>query len=196
MKTIKLITLVLVTGFFFACGSGESQTDKLTEEQEVNLDKLNEDNLLVEIKKRKKALGEDEEGMENGKGLALMNAYVTYSMRFSNHKDADEYLFKAGEIAMGLNRTSQAINYLDRVYNEYKEFEKRPYALFLKAFVLENQAHNLEEAQIAYELFIEEFPTHEMADDAQYSIKNLGKSPEELIREFEIIDSISNAKAA
>lgn len=36
-----------------------------------------------------------------------------------------------------------------------------------------------------------EFPNHEMADDARASIDNLGKSPEEIIRGFEIKDSLA-----
>ena len=97
---------------------------------------------------------------------------------------------------MGINMTAESIKYLDKVYNDYPRFEKRPYALFLKAFVLENQSNNLAEAERVYTQFIEEYPNHEMADDAKYSIDNMGKSPEELIREFEIQDSIKKAQEA
>ena len=58
--------------------------------------------------------------------------------------------------------------------------EKKP-----KAFVLENQINDYDQAKNTYEVFIEEYPDHPMRDDAEYSIKNMGKSPEELIKEFE-----------
>ena len=58
-------------------------------------------------------------------------------------------------------------------------------------FVQENYSGNLDEARRIYQLFLMEFPNHEMADDARASIDNLGKSPEEIIRGFEIKDSLA-----
>ena len=194
MKTSTILYFILAAFLLTGCGSKGEKNNKEEVEEAVNLDKLNEENLLAEIQKREKALNADEKGMENGRARALMDAYVAYAYRFNNYENAAEYLFKAGELAMGMNMTAESIKYLDKVYNEHKRYEKRSYALFLKAFVLENQANNLEEAERVYNQFIQEFPTHEMADDAKYSIENMGKSPEELIREFERKDSIKEAE--
>jgi len=197
MKTTKILYFIIVAAVFAGCGS--STEEKETQRQEdtaINLDKLNEENLLAEVERREDLLKGDEKGMENGRARALMDAYVAYATRFDNYENSAEYLFKAGEIAMGINMTAESIKYLDKVYNKYPKFERRPYALFLKAFVLENQSNNLEEAERVYKQFIKEFPNHEMADDAKYSIDNMGKSPEELIREFEIKDSIRKAQEA
>lgn len=194
MKTSQILYLILAAFLLTACISTDEKSSKENVDEAVNLDKLNEENLLAEVKKREKALSEDEKGMENGRARALMHAYAAYADRFNNYENAAEYLFKAGELAMGMNMTAESIKYLDKVYNEYKDYEKRPYALFLKAFVLENQANNMVEAERIYNQFIEEFPNHEMADDAKYSIENIGKSPEELIREFERKDSIKEAE--
>ena len=122
-----------------------------------------------------------------------MRAYAAYAERFGNYDKAPGSLYKAGEMAMAFELPVDAIKYFDRLYNEYPDFEKRPYALFLKAFVTENQSQNYEEAERLYKEFIELYPDHEMADDAEYSIKNMGKSAEELIRQFEIQDSIREA---
>jgi len=40
-------------------------------------------------------------------------------------------------------------------------------------------------AKELYELFLEKYPEHDFADDAQFSLQYLGKSPEELMMEFE-----------
>jgi TolA-binding protein len=123
-----------------------------------------------------------------------MEAYGAFSERFNNRENADEYLFKAGEIAMGANLTVKAIRYLTTLYDEYPRYKNRAYGLFLLGFIQENQANNLNEAKRIYEQFLVEFPGHEMVDDARASIKNLGKSPEQIIREFERMDSIAKAE--
>ncbi len=57
--------------------------------------------------------------------------------------------------------------------------------MFLKGYVYENDLRDLETAKKIYEEFLVKYPDDEFADDAEISIKNLGKSPEELIKEFE-----------
>lgn len=197
MKLLRKIPLIIALLFIVACNSNDAKVeDKGTKETEfVDVTKLNLDNLIKEIKKREKAF-KQEKTINNKNAILLMQAYVAYSERFANRENADEYLFKSGEIAMGLNMTIEALKYLDRLYNEFPRYEKRAYGLFLKAFVLENQAQNLEEAKLTYEKFIQEFPGHEMVDDAKASISNLGKSPEEIIRGFEIQDSLRKLKEA
>jgi tetratricopeptide (TPR) repeat protein len=195
MKMIKVSLIALFVIAISACG-GTKTEDKIREEpKQVALEKLNIEELEAEIKKRISVINTDTVVNKNN-GAALYAAYVAYGDNFSNYEKAADYLFKAGEIAMNLNQTAESIKLFSRVYHDYKDYEKRPYALFMKAFVLENQAQNYPEAQKYYEEFITEFPTHPMADDAEYSVKNLGKTPEELIREFEIQDSLNALKKA
>lgn len=180
-----------------ACNS-QSSGDSNTESEEiveVNLYQLSAEEMVTEINKRK-ALAESDTTANKQILIDLMEAYKAYGERFPNTAGAPDFTFRAGEIAMNLNRTVEAIKLFEIVYDEFRDYEKRPYALFLKAFVLENQAMQLEEAERIYNQFIEEFPDHPMADDAEYSIKNMGKSPEELIREFERQDSIRQAQEA
>ena len=51
--------------------------------------------------------------------------------------------------------------------------------------VYENYLGDLDNAKMIYLEFLEKYPDNEFADDAEISIQNLGKSPEELIRQFE-----------
>jgi TolA-binding protein len=94
-------------------------------------------------------------------------------------------LFKAGDFSMGLEKSEQAIMYFDQIIANYPAFEKLPYCLFLKGFIYENQMGNMDQAKEVYLEFLNKYPDHEMAESARFSIKNLGKSPEELIKEFE-----------
>ena len=195
MNVFKIVAILVGLSVLASCGAtGEKQDNAAVEKNTANVDvnKFNLTNLVAEIKKREKAF-KSEETVTKENAVLLIEAYVAYSERFNNREYADEYLFKAGEIAMGQEMTVDAIRYLTCLYDEFPRYDKRAYGLFLLGFVQENLSGNLDEAKRVYELFLTEFPNHEMADDAKASIENLGKSPEEIIREFERKDSIANA---
>lgn len=185
---------MILVAFIAACGNSTNNDSSTEPKPFISLNQMNIESLDAEIKKREAKLNEDPNSMDKRAAADLMDAYATYAVRFSNRDNSADRLFKAGEIAMGLNHTTTALKYLAKVYEEYPDYTKRPYALFLQAFVLENQAQDYDQAKSLYEKFISEYPTHPMADDATYSIQNMGKSPEELIREFEIRDSIKKAQ--
>ncbi|MFT5668627.1 MAG: tetratricopeptide (TPR) repeat protein [Vicingaceae bacterium] len=196
MKIFKILSLVILVSFLSSCGNTASKKEQVvvdTSTGRVDVTKLNMENLLAEIKTREEAYKTDKK-INNRHGFLLMEAYGAFSERFNNRENADEYLFKAGEIAMGANLTVEAIRYLTTLYDEYPRYKNRAYGLFLLGFVQENQANNLDEAKRIYEQFLVEFPGHEMADDARASINNLGKSPEQIIREFERMDSIAKVE--
>jgi TolA-binding protein len=83
----------------------------------------------------------------------------------------------------------EAIRFYDRILNDFPDYRKAPEALFLKGYVYENNLGRLDKAKEIYEAFIAKYPTNEFADDAEVSLKYLGKSPEELIEIFQSSDS-------
>ncbi len=50
---------------------------------------------------------------------------------------------------------------------------------------MKTSLRDLDECKKYYEEFLEKYPESDFADDAEMSLKNLGKTPEELIMEFE-----------
>lgn len=127
----------------------------------------------------------DEGFVDKEKALALVDMYVAFTDAYPQDSMAVEYLFKSAEFCLNLGEGQRAIKLYDRVINEYPDFRKVPECLFLKGYVYENYLGDLESAKAIYLEFIEKYPDNEFADDAQVSIQNLGKSPEELIKEFE-----------
>ncbi len=115
----------------------------------------------------------------------LVLAYLAYAEEHQGDSIAANYIFKAADISMNLNRPHRTIQLFDEIINKYPDYRKAPSALFLKAFVYEDQLKDLEKAKKYYELFLSTYPDSEFADDAEVSLKNLGKTPEELIKEFE-----------
>ena len=147
----------------------------------------------AEIKTAEDTLFSSSEGfIDKAKALELVDLYVDYANSYPDDSMAVEYLFKAAEFCLNLGEGQRAITLYDRVIQEYPDFRKVPECLFLKGYVYENYLGDLDNAKAIYLEFIEKYPDNEFADDAEISIQNLGKSPEELIRQFEEQQAVSN----
>lgn len=116
---------------------------------------------------------------------SLLDAYTAFVDNHPADSMAPQYLYKAINLSMGVNNGVKAMQLTDRMLNEYPKDSRMPEVIFLKAYIYENQLSNLGLALKTYQDFLSRFPEHELADDVQAAIDNLGKSPEELIREFE-----------
>ncbi len=123
--------------------------------------------------------------VDKEKAIELVDMYVDYTDKYPEDSMAVEYLFKGAEFCLNLGEGKRAILLYDRVITEYPDFRKVPECFFLKGYVYENFLGDLNSAKAIYLKFIELYPDNEFADDAEVSIQNLGKSPEELIRQFE-----------
>lgn len=103
--------------------------------------------------------------------------------------DPDKYaavLIKAAGLAKTIGNPKKAIELYAKVSEGMPRHPKAPTALFMQGFVYENDLNDLQKAKMLYESFLERYPDDpDFADDAQNSLKMLGKSPEEIIREFE-----------
>lgn len=124
-------------------------------------------------------------GLNRNAAIEYVDATEAYVMVNPAAEDAPENLFKAAEIAKTVGTFKKALSLYDWVVNSYPNSEQAPMALFLKAFVLEDNMKNIDAARSAYEQFIAAYPDHSFADDAQFSLNNLGKSNEEIQAELE-----------
>ena len=116
---------------------------------------------------------------------ALQNALIGYAAAFPTDSISVKYLSKAGETARLLRQFDKAFEIFDKIEKNYPQSKAAASAMFMKAFTLDNDLKKYDEAKLAYEAFLKKFPNDEFADDAQFLLKNLGKSPEEIIKGFE-----------
>lgn len=123
--------------------------------------------------------------LDQGTAMFAMRCYDEYASYFPNEPKSPEYLFKAGEIANSLQLSQQALNYLGKLMVKYPRYKNAPYALFMQGMIYDDQLKDTANARKVYTEVIEKYPDSQLAKDAQASINNLGKSVEELIREFE-----------
>lgn len=99
---------------------------------------------------------------------------------------AAELLFKAAMTARTTGRNPvQALDIYDWIYDQFPGYEKSYQALFLKAFTLDNDMKKFDEARVEYESFLEKYPNDEFAVSTKFLLDNLGKSDDEIIKQFE-----------
>jgi TolA-binding protein len=89
-----------------------------------------------------------------------------------------------------------ALEMFDKYMTTYPEDPKTPICLFFKAFIYETIFNNLDKAQETYILFLEKYPRHEFANDAKMSLGNLGKTPDQIVAQFEAKKKADSARAA
>ncbi|MBI1227501.1 MAG: tetratricopeptide repeat protein [Bacteroidetes bacterium] len=116
---------------------------------------------------------------------ALQTALIGYADAFPTDSLSVKYLSKAGETARLLHQYDKAFEIFDKIEKNYPSSKEAASAMFMKAFTLDNDMKKYDEAKPVYEAFIQKYPNDEFADDAQFLLKNLGKSPEEIIKGFE-----------
>lgn len=119
------------------------------------------------------------------KAKELIGLYTTYAEKFPDDSSSGSYLFKAGDISSKINETSQAIDLFGKMIQKYPNHKNAPFALFLQGFIYENQVGDNVKARPYYEAFLKKYPDHPIAGDVAFSLENLGKTPEELIKQFE-----------
>jgi len=118
------------------------------------------------------------------KAKELVNAYTDFAKKYPNDTNSVNFLFKAANISM-ISQPKLSVELFDQVIKDYPTFNKIAYCMFLKAFVYDDKLKNINKAREAYEVFLKKYPTNDFADDAKACLDNLGKTPEQLIHEFE-----------
>lgn len=129
--------------------------------------------------------GNKETRLDEKTALDLITKYVDYSTKYQEDTASAEYLFKAAELSMNMNQGSQAIQYFEKIKKNYPQFGKSAEVIFMIGFVYENQLTNYEKAKEYYQQFMAQYPGHDLFDDAEASIRNMGKPLDQLIEEFE-----------
>lgn len=115
----------------------------------------------------------------------LTTAYWQYYEDFKEDTLSPYYLYKAAEWAVYIQQGIKAISYLKRIEQEYPNYSDMSNVMFLTGFIYDNEVKDFDNAKKYYTLFLEKYPEHPLANDTGILIQNLGKSPEDLIKEFE-----------
>jgi TolA-binding protein len=167
---MKKISILLLAVVFIAVSGCKPSKEKMTTEI-TNLEKELYANTSGSIDKQKAE-----------KMVAL---YTEFAEKFPEDSLSANYLFKAGEILMNISKNVEAIETYDKLISRFPKYSKTPDALFLQGFVLENNMKNIAKAREKYTEFMTKYPNNELATQVKFSLDNLGKTPEQIIEEFQ-----------
>ena len=142
MKIRNIVIALAAGALLFACSSKHSRQadlDNITRYE----DSIDIQNTILSVET----------------GNRLIDLYTTFS---NNHPDdslAPMYLHRAAQVAANIHRPDLALQYLDTVTIKYPDYKDVAVCAFYKGFVLENVAGDLEHARMAYQEFIDKYPT-------------------------------------
>ncbi len=172
-----LLVLSIVLG---ACENSEGSEPKQLTAEELKREAYNE------IMAMEKSMMAVQSGiLDTMKASKLSRLYFTYSLNNLNDSNSSEFMFKSGELRMGIGQFIKSIEIFEQLNRSFPRHDKIVETKYLIAFIYHNYLNNLGIAEAKYQEVIDKHPDHILAQDARVAIKNLALSDEELIRMFE-----------
>ncbi|MCG8329052.1 MAG: tetratricopeptide repeat protein [Chitinophagales bacterium] len=115
----------------------------------------------------------------------IANSFISsselYALILRNDESSPEVLYKAAEVARSVRSFNKALMLYERINEQYPGHEKSAQSLFMRAFTLDSDLHQVDKARELYQQFIDKYPEDDFVDDAQVLLDNLGKDDEEII---------------
>ena len=170
----NLLYLLLIVVWAAACST----------EQEPSKDKLREEITALEQTLLQQT---DNPTIDTASAVTLIGKVESYASRFPQDSMTPHLLFRNADVARGIGQPQQAIDMYSQVVREYRDFPKLAEAMFFRAFTADNNLEDKDLADQYYRAFIRAYPDHRMTKDAKLLLEvlNSGKTPNELIREFQ-----------
>lgn len=142
------------------------------------------DSLLKQITTLEKELYASER-LDEQKAGRIVNLYEKYYQNYHRYPETPDFLFKAGEVTENINQPYRAIEFYTHCYEEYPAFKFHAECLFRMANLYDYKLNDYIKAKALYEEVKVQFPKSPWARDADAAIKLMGKSDQDMIREFE-----------
>lgn len=155
-KLGTLFFLVIVTALVWNCGKKPAENAQaLWEQAEMNFN-----------------------AGEYQKSLAI---YAQIAQYFPKDSLAVPALFTMADIYKNnLNDVNKAVKIYHKILRKYHRDSRAPNALFMIGYTYANDTKDLKKAEKYYRLFIKKYPEHVLRPSAEWELKYLGKSLEEI----------------
>jgi hypothetical protein len=118
-------------------------------------------------------------------GKSAVREYLRYAALYPGDSLSADFLFKGGEIATAIQAYPNALHCYEMITTSYPSFVYARESLYLQGYLFDNFLNNDAKAKAIYEQFLTKYSSGNYVADAKAAIVNLGKTDEELIKEFE-----------
>lgn len=125
--------------------------------------------------------------LDSANVLTFVRNAQALASRFPQDSLAPVYLFRAAELCHATGKFNEAIGLWGQIGTSFSPYIRSAEAVFMQGFVAENELKDRDKALEYYEVFLEKYPEHPMAKDAQVLLANLkrGVTDQQLIEQFE-----------
>ncbi len=178
MRKYSLVFVLAVV--LAACGGEKVEKAKKLTPEELKQQAYDQ---IMSMEKSMMAVQNDK--IDTMKATKLSKLYVSFALNNLKDKEASDFMFKAGELRMGVGQFNKSIEIFEQLNRSFPEHDKAAETDYLIAFIYHNYLMNLGTAEAKYRVVIKKYPNHDLAQDARVAIKTLGMSDEELIEMFE-----------
>ncbi len=113
--------------------------------------------------------------------LQKLVSLYTQAADAASGADRITYLWKSGETARAVQDFQTAERCFVEIYEQHPNSPEASKALFLHAFMADEDQEAFDKAKTLYETFIDKYPDSDFADDARFLLEHLGKSDEEML---------------
>lgn len=120
------------------------------------------------------------EGMDSTQGMQIYALYIQFADSYPSDSLTPCYLHSAAKVATSMGLIDNMLECYDRVINNYPNYEKMDECFYEKALALDN-AGRKNEARLAYQEFLDEYPEHFLAEDFRKALRLLDMSDELLL---------------
>ncbi len=133
----------------------------------------------------------DQSLLSNKPDSALINqareAVRSFIQRFPDDTLSPAYLFQLALVYEKQRQYDSTMNTLDRIYSRYPHSRQASKAVFLEGFLYANVLNDFEKAKKMYQLYLDNYSALDakMTNDVKMELQNLGKSPEEILKEIQ-----------
>lgn len=102
----------------------------------------------------------------------------------SNPDEYVDLMLKTAGLAKSIELYDKSLELYTKLTETAPAHPKVPTAFFMIGYIYANDLKNLEKGKAGFELFLQKYPNDGMANAAREEIKNLGKTPEQILEEI------------
>jgi TolA-binding protein len=115
--------------------------------------------------------------------------FKAFLERYPQHQGAPQALKQLAVLAQQRGEMQEAIAYYRRLLRDYPHSGQGDEAQFMIAFIYEEYLHDVEQARLAYQEVIDNYPESELAASARHLLPNVGRDPEEWVEFQDRVES-------
>ena len=138
----------------------------------------------------KELFDEAQKNLKENKMAEAVTAFDKIATEYSDSKLAPEALSQLAAIYQNKMDKSisekenleKSVSIFKKLHDEYPKSEYAPTGLFMAAFISANELNKYDEATALYKQFLQEYPENDLAASARAELDNMGKSPEDILR--------------